>query len=164
MTCLVIALLVVASGCSDEDNLTQPTPPPSIPALTLDQLYAAPDSLIGMKLYEEPGLGRDFMPFSPPEGLPLVAGIFLIATPPDSFPASVSDVYLWVIRDSSEVWSKTMVFELIDEARGGAHFYVARGGPLWGPDILVDVVIGVRTSPTNVALVLVRGVPIIRVA
>lgn len=174
---MVLAMLVTA-GCSEEALSPPPqTPPWSIPwvppppspplpppSLTVDELLAAPDSLLvdGMRLSAQVELYRDFMPFSPPEGRPLVAYALLNGSPPDSVPPSVSVVYSWVIRDSLEVWSRTMSLQMIDPSRNGAHIYQARDGPLWGPGITVDVVIGVRTSPAIVSLVLLRGEPILR--
>ena len=91
----------------------------------------------------------------------MVAIALLNGSPPGSFPTSVSDVYVWVIRDS-DVWSAAMSFQGIDWSRDGAHHYLAVDGPIWGPGISVDVVIGVRTSPTNVSLALFRDVLITR--
>jgi hypothetical protein len=87
----------------------------------------------------------------------MIGVAFLDGSTPGTFPASVSYVYLWAIRDSSDVWSATMSF-MGSDTRG--RNYSAWDGPLWGPRSLVDVVIGVRTSPTAVSLVLLRGVPI----
>jgi len=130
--------------------------------MTVEELLASPDSLLvdGMTLSAELGLHRDFMLGGPPDGTPLGAGVFLNGSPPGSFPASVTSVYLWAIRDSSAVWDTTMSFLQIDWTRNGAHQYVVGGGPRWDPDILVDVVIGVRTSPHNVSFGLFRNVPI----
>jgi hypothetical protein len=111
-----------------------------------------------MKLSAEVYLNRDFFPQSPPEGRPMVAIAWLNISPPGSLPASVSDVYIWVIRDSSEVWGTTMSFQYIDSSRNDAHRYYAGSGPLWDPGILVDVVIGVRSSAPNVSLVLLHDV------
>ena len=162
---LIVALALVAAGCSDDDNRLKPPPPSGLPSMTVDELLASPDTLRagGMMLSAELYLGRDFMPVAPPEGWPLVAFALLNGSPPGNFPPSVSDVYVWVIRDSSEVWGATMSFQGIDPSRNGAHSYYAAEGPLWGPGILVDVVIGVRTSPTEVSLALFRDVRIIMV-
>jgi hypothetical protein len=128
--------------------------------MTVTELLASPESLLvdGMTLSAQPGLNRDFMLGGPPDGSPLTAGVFLNGSPPGTLPASVTDVYLWAIRDSSAVWDTTLGFWQIDWTRNGAHQYVVGGGPRWDPGILVDVVIGVRTSPHNVSFGLFRNV------
>jgi hypothetical protein len=170
--CLAMVLfMLVTAGCSEdlpqppatpysipwEQPPRQPLPPPS---LTVDQLLAAPDSLLvdGMRLSAGVYLNRDFMLGGPPEGSPLSAIAYLNGSPPGSLPASISDVYLWAVRDSSEVWNTTMNFQYIDWSRNGAQIYQGGGGPLWDPGILIDVVIGVRASPTKVSLALFRDV------
>jgi hypothetical protein len=171
--CLIA--LAAASGCSDKKVTAPPPPstgtgqppapfvhpPPGIPSLTLGQLLSAPDSLrldststtipVSVDLY------RDFQPFgSPPDGRPMVA--IVLFSPPFS---DSTDVYLWAIRDSSDVWVTTMDFQWI-EPRGDHDVwnYYAGGGPKWDPDTYVDVVIGVRTSFSDVRLVLLRHVQI----
>jgi hypothetical protein len=163
--CLVLATSALFVGCSDT---TKPSLPPAndptVPTLSLSQLYAAPDTLVGLALYEEPFLWRDFMLFNPPEGTPLRAVVFLNDAAPESLLDSVTEVYIWVVKDSSEVWFKTMQFQHVDVQRDGAHNYIAVDGPLWGPGILVDVVIGVRRSGGDLSTILIRAVPIIGTA
>lgn len=159
----VLLAVLVMTGCWDgHHRLVAPAPPPSMPVLTIGQLLASPDSLLvdGTPLTADILLVRDFSLGSPPGGSPLAAFAALNGSPPGSWPASISDVYIWVIRDSTEVWSKTMSFYLIDSSRHDAHTYVALGGPLWDPFIVVDVVIGVRTSATKVSLARFRNVQI----
>jgi hypothetical protein len=133
-----------------------------MPLLTIDQLIVSPDSLLvdGMHLTADIYLNRDFMPFSPPNGRPMTAWVGLNGSPPGSWPASVSGVYIWVIRDSSNVWATPMSFDSIDLGRKGAHTYRAGNGPLWDPGILVYVVLGLRSSPTKVSFCLFHGVPV----
>jgi len=72
-----------------------------------------------------------------------------------------TDVYLWAIRDSSDVWAATMDFQWIEpRVDHNVWNYYAGGGPKWDPDTYVDVVIGVRTSFADVRLVLLRHVRI----
>jgi len=127
-----------------------------MPSLTISELLASPESLLvdGVKLSANVYLNRDFFPQSPPQGRPLAAFVFLNGSPAGTLPPSVSDVYVWAIRDSSEVWRAAAPFEFIDWSRNGAYEFIASDGPLWDPGILVDVVVGVRTSPTSVSLVL----------
>lgn len=158
--------VLVLTGCWDEHYRLVPPSPPSIPSLTIDQLLTSPDSLLvdGMPLSAQIQLYRDFFPISPPEGRPMTAWVALNGSPSGSFPASVSDVYIWVIRDSSDVWRATTRFDGTDPTRDGAHIYRAGNGPFWDPGILVDVVLGVRSSPSKVSLALFRDVPIRRSA
>ena len=86
--------------------------------------------------------------------------VYLNGTPAGSFPDSVLDVYAWVIRESSDVWAAALSFQGV--GLDGARHYYSGGGPLWDPGILVDVVVGVRTSPSSVSLVLLRDVSIHR--
>jgi len=130
-----------------------------MPVLTIDQLLASPDSLVvdGMPLTVSIYLYRDFFPISPPNGRPMTAFVTLDGSPPGSWPASVSDVYIWVIRDSSEVWRTTMPFVFL---YGSAHAFQGTDGPLWDPGILVDVVIGVRSSPNKVSRAIFHSVTV----
>jgi hypothetical protein len=133
-----------------------------MPVLTIDQLLASPDSLVvdGMPLTAVIRLNRDFFPNYPPEGRPMTAWVALNGSPPGSWPTSITDVYIWVIRDSSDVWATPMSFEDVDPNRNDAHIYQVGDGPLWDPGILVDVVIGMRSSPTKVWLSIFHGVQV----
>jgi hypothetical protein len=71
---------------------------------------------------------------------------------------SISDVYLWVIRDKSEVWATTMSY--YDPTPTGGSAYQAEQGPQWDIGIHVDAVLGIRTGDTPVRYVLVRDIPI----
>jgi len=168
-----LLIFLATLGCSKEhlefvappfQPWFQTQPPLPMPSLTVSQLLAAPDTLVveGKALTAAIYLNRDFMPFSPPEERPLAAFARLNSAPPDSFPTSVSDVYVWVIRDSTDVWAAAMTLQYIDAGENGARHYFAGGGPLWDPGLLANVVIGVRTSPSSVSLALFRDVPIQR--
>jgi len=156
---LVIGLsLLVAAGCSDEHRRVM-GPRTSIPSLTVAELLAAPDSLRvnGVTLKTEIYLYRDWMG-DPERGTGLIAFVHLNGDPPGTLPASVGAVYLWVLH-GSDVWSETMTDQGIDPGRADSpHLFRAQYGPRW--DGTVDVVIGVRTSPTDVSLVLRKDVPI----
>jgi len=169
-----VIALAAGSGCSDK-KVTAPNPPsagigqppapfihppPGIPNLTVAQLLAAPDSLrladTTTAIPVSVILWRDY--FSDHvSGSPMYA--VALFSPPYSDP---TDAYLWVIRDSSDVWSTTMRFQFIEYPTNDYNYYAynyyASGGPKWGPGAYVDVVIGVRRSPTDVRLVLLRHV------
>jgi len=155
----VVLLALVAAGCSDEHNGLKPPPSsPGLPSMTVGELLSSPESLLvdGSKISIQISLNRDFFPESPPEGRPMTAYIVLNGFPPGSVPESAA-VYLWAIRDSVAVWGVTMDVDGIDQIHGGGTYH-AWQGPLWDPGILVDVVIGVRTSPVKVSYVLLRNV------
>lgn len=91
-------------------------------------------------------LSRDFMPFSPPDGKPLVAGFRIQTVDGSSIPSSVTADSAWVYNGAA-VWSTAVVEE---EPRSGSEFRViARGGPKWGPGIEVDVVVRVIDAEGN---------------
>ena len=92
----------------------------------------------------------------------MTAWVALNGFPPGSVPESAA-VYLWAIRDSVDVWGVTMNPDGIDQVNGGGTY---RGweGPFWDPGILVDVVIGVRTSPFKVFFVHIQNVLITEIS
>ena len=106
-------------------------------------------------------LWRDFNITGPPEGSPLFAVLELDNAPPESLRGAITDVYLWVIKDSSEVWSTRMKLNFVEYwTVDRTHNYWAGDGPLWGPGIAVEVVIGIRTAHSGLFLTLFKGVPI----
>jgi hypothetical protein len=149
----------LGAGCSGERNRILRPPGSDIPPLTVAQLLQAPDTLRvdGATLTAQVSLWRDFMN-QPANGSLLYASVHLNGAPPDTIPPTAGKVYLWVIH-GSDVWSATLALGPTDP--DGTRIYSASGGPRWGPGIDVDVVIGVRTSPSDVALVLRRNVPIL---
>jgi hypothetical protein len=158
-TILALAALGLA-GCSDDHRVIGPRPP-SVPSLSLSQLLSAPDSLVvdSTTMSVHVDLWRDFMS-DHTSGSPLFVSAQLNGSPPGTYPASAGEVYVWVIHESN-VWSAIMPLTLIDPNLSGAHVYQVGGGPRWGPGITVDVVLGVRTSPTEVSLVRLRDVLIL---
>lgn len=125
-------LLASVCGCSK----------PSGPTILIDTLLSAPEQveIDGRKYVLETSMWRDFMPFSPPDGKPLIAIIWVTATDSLTFPSSVDVCRLWVIKDK-EVWEA----RFSGEQRGSYDDFklekVARDGPKWGPKIEVDVVV-----------------------
>ena len=148
------ALLLV--GCADD--AVKPTGP-VLPPRTLNQLLSSPRSLeiSGRPFTVNVWLGRDFMPISSPEGGSLYGAVWLNSASP-ALLHSVSDVYVWVIRDHSEIWSSTVLYEYTDPQLNGAQVYEVGGGPRWDTGIHVDVVVGVRAGGATVNYVLVPNV------
>jgi hypothetical protein len=153
----VLAILAT-QGCSREHHRVIAPAPPTIPSLTVDELLAAPDSLRvdGKTLTTAIYIWRDWFGH-PTDGSDLYAALNLNSTPPGNLPSSIRDVYIWLIRDS-EVWSEKMTSYGIDPSRSNSLLFQIEDGPRWDTGILIDVVIGVRTSSTQVSLVLFRDV------
>jgi hypothetical protein len=156
---LLASLLVV--GCADD-----PVKPSSadsfIPPLTVSQLLSSPTSLSvnGTPVSAGVWLGRSPGTSSVPEGWPLGAAAYLDAAS-DAPLRSISDVYLWLIRDQSEVWATTMSY--FDRTPNGGYAYESKDGPRWDIGATVDVVVGIRTAGGPVHYVLIRGVRIIAI-
>jgi len=135
IACLgVLALCILISGCS--------TSKPSGPSIPIETLLSAPEQveIDGRTYVLETCMWRDFMPFCPPDGKPLIAIIWVTAIDSLQFPSSVDADWLWVIKDK-ELWRT----KFTNEQRGSYYGYklekVARDGPRWGPKIQVDVAV-----------------------
>jgi len=140
----LVALLV---GCDADESPMVPEPP----VATWEQLQAAPESLSldSRSIQVDPVLYRDFMPISPPEGRPLVAGCRLWIPGVEPFPAIViQEAFVWVF-DGDAVW-----FKKANITRGDAFVDIRiAGGPLWGPGTYADMVIGIRDGDGVLQLV-----------
>lgn len=158
----LVAYLAAGAGCGD--TKTAPIQPyhPTAPSYTPEELRASLDYLkfYGITFDVSVALYRDFMPQSPPEGQPLTAHLTVVATGESRFPDGITSAYVWVLN-GDEIWSSWME-PLGDGGVANQRRYFAGGGPLWDPGLLVDVVVGLRTSPTSVHLVLIRDVKILR--
>jgi hypothetical protein len=148
--------MLVMAGCSGEHRRVTAPIPPSIPSLTLDELLGAPDSL----RVEGTTLSTDIFvwrAYDVNTSTGIITAVYLNGSPLGTLPSSVGDVYVWLIR-GSEVWSKTMTFKWLEAGRSNAYEFMTEDGPRWDTGILIDVVIGARTSPTSVSLVRLRNV------
>lgn len=143
---LTISVLVLVPACSDD--VTAPETP-QVPAMTLAQLASAPATLaLSQQDYQlETYLWRDFMPNSPRDGKPMVAFTRLVSTDQQPIPGDVKLVYIWVVN-GDRVWATTFSSE-----GGDATGRYARGGPKWGPNISVDVIVGVTIGSSELRLV-----------
>jgi len=126
---------------------------PVVPTVPLDQLATAPDTLAvaGCDLTLETYLWRDFMPISPPDGKPLIALIRIVEANQIEIPAGIDAVYLWVVN-GTDVWPTTFSDESHPETPPHELERVARNGPKWGPQIQVDVIVGVTTGSKDLHL------------
>jgi hypothetical protein len=122
---LAFMLVCAISGCRTG---------PSEPELT--GLRGTPTSVIlaGQPFELPVSLYRDFAPSSPPDGRELAAVVRL----PDRL-AAVRVERIWVLF-GEQVWSAGV------EQVAGTQDWVARGGPKWGPGVLVDVVARLREA------------------
>lgn len=152
---LTIGALVLVPACDEDVS----APDSNTPAITLAQLTSAPETLDlpEQDYHLETYLWRDFMPISPPDGKPLIAIARLVGT--DPIPSDLKLVHLWVIN-GDRVWATRFAEE--PAVSGNTIQGVARGGPKWGPGILVDVVVGVRIGSSELRLVRASAQPIQR--
>ena len=153
-------VVLAGSGCGSSDSgVLAPSFTNRMPHPTPVEFRSAPSRLVvnGRIVSVEAELWRDFMPISPPEGSPLAAVVYLSA--PAGEPPAAGELYIWAIR-GNEIWRSVMTFSYVDGTRSNARVYQSGGGPRWEPGTTVDVVIGLRTSWSEVALVRIPGVPI----
>jgi hypothetical protein len=132
------ATLVALGGCTDLGDRE----PGAVPA---EELLHAPDtvSFDGKVLYLATALWRDFQPVAPPSGRPLIAVLRSTTADISHIPASVSADAAWIVY-SNRVWAAN----LMDDRPGAPYELLksARDGPLWGPNVFVDVVVRVSGS------------------
>jgi len=157
------AAFLLAAGCSDAPkDPVRPIVHP-VPEHSTQELLAAPEDLkfSGITFDVSVTLWRDFQPVSPPEGRGLAAAVEATALGEPTFPSEIVSAYVWVLHgdDRWESWLKPLGSPAGDPA---TMRYLAADGPLWGPGIDVDVVVGLRTASSAVHLVKIAGVPITR--
>jgi hypothetical protein len=124
----------VLLGCSDTDG---PTYHP------LDELLAAPQSVVvgGKKLELSTLMWRDFQPSSPPDGKPLIAVFFVSVVDSSAYPSDTVMASAWVIL-GRDVWAAALTDEEAGDLKAPYRdVRVARGGPKFGPDVVVEAVV-----------------------
>ncbi len=136
----VLCLGLIISGCDDCDC-------PSVPeqdSPTLQELLTAPDTLVvdSLRFVLSTQLARDFMPICPPEGRPLAGLLTVSVLDHQALLLGIHVPTAWVIN-AGEVWEvEPMRYAYSDDP---AQCYELLGlisdGPLWGPEIYVDVVV-----------------------
>lgn len=114
---------------------------PTGPSVPLKQLEGAPETVTieGRDFTLETFLWRDFFPVCPPDGRPLIAVAYVVASGEEKFPTWLDADRLWVVN-GEEVWEAVPVEE---KCRCPANQLIrfARGGPKWKPNIYVDVIV-----------------------
>jgi hypothetical protein len=125
---------------------------PTGPSVSLKQLEGAPETVaIGDREFTlETSLYRDFFPICPPDGRPLIAITYVVASGEEQFPVWLDADRLWVVN-GEEVWEVVP----IEEKRpypDNQLMKVARDGPKWKPRIYVDVVVRLVDAKGNTYL------------
>ncbi|MEZ4651012.1 MAG: hypothetical protein R3E97_19945 [Candidatus Eisenbacteria bacterium] len=155
---VAMAIALALLGCADGS-----VAPPGGIVPTPDDLLSAPSQLtIDGHTYELwTYLWRDFQPFSPPDGKPLIALVRLVDVDSRAVPADVTLEYLWVVN-GTETWATEFSGEERPPQPDHTIERVARGGPKWGPDVAVDVVARVRVGDSGESRILSSDQPIER--
>ena len=81
------------------------------------------------------------MPVSPPDGKPLIALVWIVATDSLAVPETMESDRIYIIF-GSEIWESKLT--AIEDPGSGEEFKlerIARDGPKWGPHVAVDVVV-----------------------
>ena len=118
---------------------------PAVPMIPASELRAAPTQVsVGGQVYGlEASLWRDFMPPSPPDGGPLTALVRVVERNADPVAPDLKLEFLWVIN-GEEIWATRFSDEPRPAPPPNELHAIAREGPKWGPDVAVDVVVGLR--------------------
>jgi len=118
----------------------------------IEKLLSAPDiiEIKGRTYILEAFLSRDFEPPQEPGGSPLRAVIEIVAKDSLPFPTSVDADSIWVIREEREIWREELEVSGENPREGNRMRKYAEGGPKWGPDIFVDVVVRVIDKESDV--------------
>lgn len=161
LACLVVGCRDVAKQQSNQETRASSEPPGSV-IPTPDDLLTTPSqiSINGHTYVISAFLWRDFMPFHPPGGRPLIAVVHVMDVDSLALPDDMSLDCLWVVNGS-----KTWATEFTDEKRPPQSNYtierVAREGPKWGPGVAVDVVARVRIRSIGEFRILIRDQTIV---
>lgn len=145
VTAFVSIGLALLCGC--KSTSTSPT----LPTVPLATLLSSPTQiqLGGRSFALETYLWRDFMPISPPDGKPLTALVKIKPSDTLPFPANITAVKLWIIlQDSTTFWETDFSTETVP-FDSNKLCKIARGGPKYGPDIYVEVVVKLNNSSDN---------------
>ena len=89
---------------------------------------------------------RDFMPVSPPDGKPLIVIIKIHALDAEEFPLIITLERLWIINGLTI--SSTLATNEY-KIYGNTFQMIFRDGPKWGPGIMIDVVVKLKSMDFN---------------
>ena len=137
---LLLIAVVFSIGCGKDDESSGLL----FPSATFESIKEAPQEIaLGDQEYVlGTYLWRDFMPISPPEGKPLIALIRVIEKNGDPIAADLQLKYLWIVY-GRDIWFTTFTDETPPSPENELQ-RIARNGPLWGPEVKVDVIVGLR--------------------
>lgn len=132
-TASLLTAVLALSAC----EAGMPTSPAGV-----GELRSAPTSIVvdGRTLTLRANLWRDFMPISPPDGQPLAAVLQVQPATGTTVPASLHATAVFVVL-GGDAWTASALEERPRSETAPAYEVVARGGPKWGPDVNVDVVV-----------------------
>ncbi|MDH4212156.1 MAG: hypothetical protein OEV79_11990 [candidate division WOR-3 bacterium] len=126
------------------------------PDYEIDELLTAPEQveIDNREFILETAIFRSFMPICPPDGDPMFARIWVVATDSLPFPSSLDADFLWVINDAHDVWVTDFEEEYttIDDFKLEK---VAVDGPKWDTfpsPVLVDAIVQLKDGAGNTYL------------
>ena len=144
----ILSLLLI--GCKDDSNPV--VVPKEIP---LETLLAAPETLsvAGQNIFLTTELWRDFMPISPPDGKPLIAVVYISTTDSTDISKEIDTDAIYVIK-GNDIWRAYLYYEESPSYQNPPRrlIKVARDGPKWQTQILVDVVVNIIYQNQNYLL------------
>lgn len=124
----------------------------NLSSITPEELLLKPEqiSIDGAMYSINAYLWRDFMPFCPPNGQPLICSVELIGDEAVKLPETIDLDRAWIIN-GDKVWESKFSNEdrSIFEKGKIKKDKVVREGPKWGPGINVDVVVRVIDKSNN---------------
>jgi hypothetical protein len=91
------------------------------------------------------------MPISPPDGKPMIALVRVLEHNGKPIAPDLRLEYLWVVN-GSKIWATIFSDETLPPAPENELHGIARDGPKWGPQIQVDVVVGLRDGKGSLGL------------
>lgn len=113
---------------------------------SIQDLLAAPEQIEidGREYILETYLWRDFMPPCPPDGQPLIALIWVTAIDSLAFPSTIDANRLYIVNGEL-LWETEFSGEDRPDNPNREHQLekIAREGPLWGPNVQVEVIVRV---------------------
>jgi hypothetical protein len=104
-------------------------------------------------------LWRDFMPVCPPDGEPLQGVVQIIAVDSQPFPYDTISMNRVYIIKGNDIWESE--FSHVGASQGTSCIYKLEGcfsgGPKWGPNTSVDVIVNVVRNDTSQSYLLMAS-------
>ncbi|OGV77496.1 MAG: hypothetical protein A3K19_27930 [Lentisphaerae bacterium RIFOXYB12_FULL_65_16] len=136
----VITVLVLCAIAAHDVAGQVPATSDRLP--TTQELREAPELVIlaGHKLTLETYLWRDFQPRTPEGGKPLCSLLKVRSADEKRLPPDLRVLNVWILNEQ-KIWSTSSVEPRQRPNQSNSMEFVARGGPKWGPDANVDVIV-----------------------